>query len=196
VIKQLKYRPSLLFTDLKNQTLRLFYVKCGYVDMWNTRADFYYVITNSHLFAFFVKYNTIFVKDRRLSIYDCFRLGQFALIIVALTHAALSRFIVVNRKRVYLLALICLRSEYRALFWSYSCWWSKPIRKGSFVKKIFRKYFGILLHIKSFELGCLLFEERIRLPRFSFTSLFSIFIRHHPVQREEWSLSACLYGTC
>lgn len=88
MIEQLQYRPGLLFADLENQALRLFYVERGDVDMRNTGADLDYVVAKPHLFAFFVKYNTVFVEDRRLSVDDCFRLGQFALVRGALSHAA------------------------------------------------------------------------------------------------------------
>lgn len=100
MIKQFQYRSGLLFADLENQALRLFYVERGDVDMRKTGADLDYVVAKPHLFAFFVKYNTVFVEDRRLSVDNCFRLGQFALVRDALSHAAYSRLKVVNRKRV------------------------------------------------------------------------------------------------
>ena len=80
MIEHLQYRPGLLFTYLENQALRLFYVKRGDVNMRNTGANLDYIVAKPHLFAFFEKNNTVFVEDRRLSVDNCFRLGQFALV--------------------------------------------------------------------------------------------------------------------
>jgi hypothetical protein len=53
----------LLFSDLKNQALRLFNVERSYVNMRNTGAYLDNVVAIAHLLAFFVKYDAVFVED-------------------------------------------------------------------------------------------------------------------------------------